>query len=135
MAKSFGAGFSLIGDPPAWAFHIHDVSGGVPSVMGALPTHVIQDHVYRNLLDFRACYEEGLRRNPTLAGSISTRFAIHPLPFDEHGEVRNAENVASSITDEAVVKCVTQVFARMSFPEPDGDAVTIIYPLVFTPRQ
>ena len=37
-----------------------------------------------------------------------------------------------SITDSAVATCVENAFKSMSFPEPEGGIVTVVYPLVMS---
>ncbi len=109
-----------------------DVKGkirlGATSVNGRLPPEVIQRVVRQNQGRFRACYADGLNRNPTLEGRVSVRFVI-----GRDGTVSNAANSGSDLPDPKVVACVVRVFERTTFPAPDGGIVTVSYPLVFSP--
>jgi hypothetical protein len=35
--------------------------------------------------------------------------------------------------DQAVVGCVVRGFGNLSFPQPEGGIVTVVYPLIFNP--
>jgi hypothetical protein len=102
---------------------------GMTHVSGRLPPEAVQRVVRQSFGRFRACYERGLLPCPGLTGRITTRFVI-----GRDGAVRAAENVASDVTDGTVVTCVTEAFRGLSFPEPEGGVVTVVYPIVFSPR-
>ncbi|MBV9947987.1 MAG: AgmX/PglI C-terminal domain-containing protein [Myxococcales bacterium] len=97
-------------------------------VNGRLPPEVIQRIVRQNFGRFRACYEAGVRGNPSLAGRVTTKFVI-----DRAGRVAVAADGGSDLADAAVVRCVVAGFMNLSFPEPEGGAVSVVYPIVFTP--
>lgn len=92
-----------------------------------LPPELIQRIVRRNFSRLRACYNEGLKGNPNLAGKITVRFVI---AID--GTV-NTVSADSSLPDQVVVSCVTRAFYSMQFPEPEGGLITVSYPIIFTP--
>ncbi|MBL8607517.1 MAG: hypothetical protein JNL38_09365, partial [Myxococcales bacterium] len=50
------------------------VREGAPVVRGGLPVEVIQRVVRMSFGRFRLCYEEGLRTNPNLAGTVTVRY-------------------------------------------------------------
>jgi hypothetical protein len=104
------------------------VRAGATSVNGRLPPEVIQRVVRQNQGRFRACYEDGLNRNPNLEGRVSVRFVI-----GRDGTVSSAESSGSDLPDPKVVACIVRVFARTTFPAPEGGIVTVSYPLVFSP--
>jgi len=101
---------------------------GPTTVSGRIPSEVIQRIVRQNFGRFRMCYERGLKSNPTLSGRVAVRFAI-----DRRGTVATTSNAGSDLPDSAVVSCVVSSFAGMSFPEPEGGIVTVVYPITFTP--
>ncbi|MDB4938483.1 MAG: hypothetical protein JWP87_5455 [Labilithrix sp.] len=95
-------------------------------VSGRLPPESVQRIVRKHAGRIRACYDDGLRRRgPTLAGRVTTKFVIA-----RDGSVRDAANERSEVNDEKVVSCITEVFASMRFPEPEGGVVTVVYPYV-----
>lgn len=102
---------------------------GSTTVNGRLPPEVIQRIVRQNFGRFRLCYEKGLASDPKLAGTVATKFVI-----DTKGSVSGVTRDASTtLTDAAVVTCVTSAFSSLSFPQPEGGIVTVVYPLIFNP--
>jgi outer membrane biosynthesis protein TonB len=105
-----------------------NVRVGATSVNGRLPPEVIQRVVRQNQGRFRACYEDGLKRNPNLEGRVSVRFVI-----GRDGTVSSVANGGSDLPDATVVACVARAFQGLTFPAPEGGIVTVSYPLVFSP--
>jgi hypothetical protein len=98
------------------------------SVGGRLPPEVIQRIVRQNFGRFRACYEGALRTNPALQGRVGVKFII-----DRSGAVALAADGGSDLPDRSVVQCVVSSFSSLSFPQPEGGQVTVVYPIMFTP--
>jgi hypothetical protein len=96
-------------------------------VNGRLPPEIIQRVVRQNFGRMRLCYEAGLGRNPSLEGRISVKFVI-----DRSGAVAMVSAAERSLGDSAVATCVENAFKSMSFPEPEGGIVTVVYPLVLS---
>ena len=103
---------------------------GAVTVNGALPVEVLQRIVRQNFGRFRLCYEQGLTRNPTLAGRVTIRFGIDPS-----GAVSHAEDGGSQLPDSLVIDCVARSFLRLSFPQPDNGTVNVVYPMTFSPGE
>jgi hypothetical protein len=103
--------------------------GDTVDVSGRLPPEAIQRIVRQNFGRFRACYETKLRQNPTLAGTVTTRFVI-----GRDGSVSSAAGGGSTMTDPDVTSCVVRAFYGVSFPQPEGGIVTVSYPIVFSPQ-
>ncbi len=101
---------------------------GATSVNGRLPPEVIQRIVRQNFGRFRLCYEAGLRNNPALQGRVAVKFVI-----DRKGAVASAADGGSDMPDASVVSCVVRSFSNLSFPEPEGGIVTVVYPILFAP--
>jgi beta-lactamase regulating signal transducer with metallopeptidase domain len=105
---------------------------GVPAPQrnagGRLSPEVIQAVVRQSFGAFRACYENGLKRNPKLQGTVTVRFAIEP-----DGHVQDAADDGSTLPDAEVVQCVVKGFSALTFPPPEGGYVTVAYPVKFTP--
>jgi hypothetical protein len=124
--QGFGSGHGRLGGshrtkPP-------QVRMGATSVSGRLPPEVIQRIVRQNFGRFRLCYENGLRNNPNLQGRVGVRFVI-----GRDGAVSNVGNGGSDMADGGVVSCVVRAFYGLSFPQPDGGIVTVVYPIMFSP--
>jgi hypothetical protein len=105
--------------------HMRDT---VPNVNGRLPAEVIQRIVRQNFGRFRLCYENGLRGNPNLQGRVTVKFVI-----DRSGAVGTTADGGSDIPDSGVVQCVVRGFGNLSFPQPEGGMVTVVYPILFNP--
>jgi len=102
---------------------------GTTTVTGRLPPEVVQRIVRQNYGRFRVCYESGLRSNPSLQGRVAVRFVI-----GRDGGVSNVANGGSDLPDQNVTQCVIRAFYGLSFPEPEGGIVTVLYPIIFSPN-
>jgi hypothetical protein len=97
---------------------------------GRLDPAVIQRIVRQNSGRFVACYQDGLRTNPGLEGRVATAFVI-----GRDGTVTTAHDTSGSdLPDQNVRACVAKAFYGVSFPEPAGGIVSVVYPLVFNPQ-
>ncbi len=103
---------------------------GTPEINGRLRPEVIRRIVHQNFGRFRNCYESSLRTNPSLQGRVAVKFVI-----GRDGSVTLASDAGSDLPDQGVIRCVTRSFANLSFPQPEGGIVTVVYPLVFTPAD
>ncbi|MBM4374506.1 MAG: FHA domain-containing protein [Deltaproteobacteria bacterium] len=100
---------------------------GATSVSGRLPPEVIQRIVRQNFGRFRLCYENGLRNNPNLQGTVAVTFVI-----GRDGSVSNVGG-GGGLPDSGVVSCVTRAFYGLAFPTPEGGVVRVTYPISFSP--
>jgi hypothetical protein len=96
-------------------------------ISGRLPRQVIHRVVRNNDGRFRACYHQGLLRNPALAGTVRARFVI-----GRDGRVANSIDGGSTLPDPAVTSCIVEAFKAVVFPAPDSP-VTVVYPFVLSP--
>ena len=124
--QGFGSGHGRLGGshrtrPP-------QVRMGATTVNGSLPPEVIQRIIRQNYGRFRLCYENGLRNNPNLQGRVSVRFVI-----GRDGSVSNVANAGSDLPDPSVVSCVTRTYYGLTFPQPEGGIVTVVYPIMLSP--
>ena len=124
--QGFGNGHGRLGG--AHATKSPQLRQGATTVNGRLPPEVIQRIVRQNFGRFRLCYENGLRTNPTLSGRVSVKFVI-----DRSGSVSTAQDGGSDLPDKGVVSCVVRGFGNLSFPQPEGGIVTVVYPISFSP--
>ena len=97
-------------------------------MMANYPPEVVTRIVRQNFGRVRLCYEDGLSRDAQLAGRVTTRFVI-----GREGSVAAAEMADSSVGDRAMIACVVRAFGNLSFPRPGQDAVTVMFPIVFSP--
>jgi hypothetical protein len=104
------------------------VKMGSVTVAGHLPPEVIQRIVRQNFGRLRLCYENGLRRDPKLQGTVRVKFVI-----GRDGAVALAASAGSDMPDAAVEACVIKVFKGLSFPQPEGGVVSVVYPVRFAP--
>jgi hypothetical protein len=124
--QGFGSGHGRLGGSHKTS--APKVRMGATSVSGRLPPEVIQRIVRQNFGRFRMCYEGGLGRNPNLEGRVAVRFVI-----GRDGAVSNVGNGGSDLPDSGVVSCVISAFYGLSFPQPEGGIVTVVYPIMFAP--
>lgn len=96
----------------------------------SLPPEEVQRVIRSGLADLRACYEEGLKRNPSLGGRVTVRLII-----DQDGHVSSVAPECTSLPDPAVVSCMAKRFGRYQFPKPATGSATVIYPVMFTPSD
>jgi hypothetical protein len=101
--------------------------GCTTQVNGRLPPEAVQRVVRASFGRFRGCYEQGLLRDPGLEGRIATKFVI-----SRDGSVAMVSVAESSLSDASVAKCVERAFYNLTFPEPEGGIVTVVYPIVLS---
>jgi len=96
---------------------------------GRLDPDIIQHNVRASFGRFRACYEAGVQRDPSLHGVVAVAFTIA-----EDGSVHDQrEDARTTLEDKEVIACVVNGFGKLSFPQPQGGVVTVIYPIEFAP--
>ncbi len=124
-ATGFGSG-RLSGGPKAAS---PSVRMGATTVSGSLAPEVVQRVVRRQFGRIRYCYEKGLTNSPTLAGKITTSFTINATGATE------GISTNSDLSDKEVVSCVSNTFAALSFPKPEGGVVKVTFPISFSPGE
>jgi len=124
--QGFGNGHGRLGG--AHQTHPPSLRQGTTTVNGRLPPEVIQRIVRQNFGRFKLCYTEGLRNNPSLQGRVAVKFVIN-----RDGSVGTSADGGSDLPDQSVTQCVIRGFSNLSFPQPEGGIVTVVYPLIFTP--
>lgn len=107
---------------------VPQVRMGTATLSGAMPPEIVQRVVRQNYARFRLCYEQGLTKNPKLEGRVTVRFVI-----GRNGSVSHVSNGGSDIPDSTVVECVMRAYYGLSFPQPEGGIVTVVYPILFSP--
>jgi hypothetical protein len=109
---------------PAW----RDDWGDYHMVSFRYPPEAIRDVIRRNFGRFRACYQQGLLRNPKLEGRVRVRFVIA-----SDGSVQSPQDAGSDLPDREVVACVVRAFYALHFAATDTQAIAVSYPIVFSP--
>ena len=101
---------------------------GAVQVTGKLPPEVIQRIVRQNFGRYRLCYENGLRTNPALAGTVTIKLVIA-----KDGSTRQATMASTDLSDKTVAACILRGFSNLSFPQPESGEVVVLYPLKLAP--
>jgi tetratricopeptide (TPR) repeat protein len=123
--QGFGAGHGRLGGSHKTT--APKVRMGAVTVSGRLPPEVIQRIVRQNFGRFRLCYEQASSLNPNLEGRVGVRFVI-----DRSGAVSNVADAGSTIPDSGMIQCVMSAFQGLSFPQPEGGVVSVVYPIEFS---
>ena len=95
---------------------------------GTLDKDAIRDVVRAHIGEIRGCYNQGLERDPALAGRLVVGFEITGT-----GAVGRSEISESTLADAAVGTCVAQAVKTWQFPAPKGGSVAVEYPFVLEP--
>ncbi len=103
-----------------------DMSGA-----GDFDANLVVQTIKTRLRAIQMCYEQQLRRNPSLAGKVTVEFTI-----EQRGNVTGVRVKENTTNDPAVGSCVADTVSRFRFnPGPQGGSVTFAYPFVFAPSS
>jgi TonB family protein len=98
---------------------------------GDFDSRLVVSTIKARLRAIQMCYEQQLRRNPTLAGKVSIEFTIQT-----RGNVTDVHVKENTTGDSAVGTCVANTVSSFRFnPGPQGGSVTYQYPFVFAPQN
>ncbi len=79
----------------------------------------------------QSCYENELKRDPTIAGKVTVTFTIQ-----QAGTVSGASATENTSGSAGLASCVVKTVQRFRFtPGPSGGSVTFSYPFVFAPQR
>src|SRR5262249_17844031 len=95
-------------------------------VDGSLDPGVIAREIRGRLGAVKACYESGLKRNPSIGGKLVLRFEVSSV-----GKVTKTEIDQDSMPDDEVPSCIKQPLMTWPFPAPAGGSVQFSYPFIF----
>lgn len=76
---------------------------------------------------FRACYEKALRQHPKASGTATLRFVIARSGHVLDATSRGMEHIP------ALDGCLARAAYGITFPQPEGGVVTVVYPLRLEP--
>lgn len=96
---------------------------------GTLSGDAVRQTVGRAIGGIKACYERGLRRDPTISGRLTMVFTI-----GGGGRVVDAQTSSSTLPVE-IGDCVAGRIRSLRFPPPEGGDVTVSYPFLFAPQS
>jgi TonB family protein len=106
-----------------------EVIPGQATVRGALDREIIRRIVRRHINEVRFCYDQALKANPFLGGSVVVQFTIAAS-----GTVIASTLQSSTLGDRAVESCLVADVKRWEFPRPYGGGIVIAsYPFEFVP--
>jgi len=120
--RGAGAGFGGRGT------RVPTVRQAKAEVMGSLDREVIRRIVRAHIAEVRACYEQGLQRDPNLRGRISLDIRI-----DGAGAVTATSVVEDTLAEKSVGTCIAAAVRRWTFPGNAGGVVSVRYPFVLEP--
>lgn len=102
------------------------VVAGDPRVTGGPGKAAIRRTIKNNRARFRYCYEQGLKRNPSLAGRVVLSFTIN-----NDGRVIASRKVGSTLGDAKVETCVARKMSGVRFPSFPAGIARVTYPFQF----
>jgi hypothetical protein len=106
------------------------VRSGSGTASGGLSWDVAARVPRQNFGRFRLCYEEGLRKDPKLAGAVVARFTI-----DAEGAVSKATaDPCTTMPDQDVTSCVLRGVSSLKYPKPEGGEASVVFPVLFAPE-
>jgi len=98
---------------------------------GGLSKESIRRVVHQHMNEIRFCYEQGLHRQPDLAGRVSVGFTIRG-----DGGVLATHVAGSTLQSPSVESCMAGAVRRWAFPaSPTGGATVVTYPFVVVPAS
>jgi hypothetical protein len=97
------------------------------TVEGPLDKDIIRRIIRAHINEVRYCYNQGLARNPNLAGRLELEFVI----LDD-GKVGTAAVRSSTLADQQVGTCAANAVRRWTFPKPEK-VVKVVAPFDLSP--
>ncbi len=102
--------------------------GSKMKLTGSLDKSVIRRIIRGHINEVRACYNQGLVRNPNLSGRVAVQFLI-----TNTGKVGRAAVSESNLPDKQTETCIVKAVKRWKFPRPQGGGnVMVTYPFVLS---
>lgn len=88
----------------------------------------IRQVMKKNLSSFKACYDQGLPKNPNMKGKVVFEWEVL-----NDGSVGKVELKSSELNDEAVQACLIEKLKALKFlASKNGELAVITYPMVFS---
>ncbi len=106
-------------------------SGGcVDAEVARLSQTTVREIVSKTYDDLQVCYSQALARNHSAEGKVTFEFVI-----GQNGGVADAWAREATLHDCAAINCMLERFRALSFPEPVGRSVRVIYPISYVLEQ
>jgi ferric-dicitrate binding protein FerR (iron transport regulator) len=112
----------VLGQEPG-QLHLALVKSEVPSEPQSVPVE-IESMIRARATKIRSCYEHSLKRDPSLAGTVSLRLKVGDV-----GQVQKVSVDESTLADPSVAECLRKEAMGWSFQK--GRNATVVYPFVF----
>jgi hypothetical protein len=104
--------------------------GCVDADVARLSQKAVRKIVSTSYDDLQLCYGEALTRNHSATGKVTFEFVI-----DQSGAVSEAWARDATLEDCPAIECMLARFRALSFPEPVGRSVRVIYPISYVLEQ
>jgi hypothetical protein len=105
-------------------------NGCVDPEVARLSRSAVREIVSGSYDELQRCYSQALTRNHSAAGKVSFEFVI-----GQNGSVAEAWVRDATLPDCAAIGCMLTQFRSLSFPEPVGRSVRVIYPINYVLEQ
>lgn len=105
-------------------------NGCVDADVARLSQATVRQIVSTSYDELQACYSQALTRNHSASGKVTFEFVI-----GQNGAVSEAWARGSTLYDCEAIECMLSQFRALSFPEPVGRSVRVIYPIAYVLEQ
>ncbi|RKG63132.1 TonB family protein [Corallococcus sp. CA054B] len=113
------------------AVKVPQVADSVPEVDSSeVKPKELARHIQSRKASIQRCYENGLKRDPSLKGKVMIRFDLTP-----QGRVSNVEVEESTLRSDEVINCIKTTMRAWTFPFKPSDDVPVSYPFIFSPGE
>jgi hypothetical protein len=106
------------------------VGGCVDDEIARLSQAKVREVVTTTYDQLQACYGEALMRDHAATGKVTFEFVI-----GQNGRISDAWASDATLRDCAAIECMLSQFRALSFPEPVGRSVRVIYPISYVVEQ
>jgi len=105
-------------------------NGCVDAEVARLSQTTVRQIVSTSYQKLQLCYGEALTRNHSAEGKVTFEFVI-----GQNGGVSEAWAREATLYDCEAIECMLSQFRALSFPEPVGRSVRVIYPISYVLEQ
>jgi hypothetical protein len=105
-------------------------NGCVDADVARLSQTVVRQIVSTSYDELQNCYGQALARNHSATGKVTFEFVI-----GQNGAVSEAWARDATLYDCPAIECMLTQFRGLSFPEPVGRSVRVIYPISYVLEQ
>lgn len=105
-------------------------NGCVDAEVARLSQSAVRQIVSTSYDELQGCYGQALTRNHSASGKVTFEFVI-----GQNGAVSEAWARGSTLYDCEAIECMLSQFRGLTFPEPVGRSVRVIYPIAYVLEQ